>query len=470
MKVALRDINYQFLANAYTTIVGFALFAGLAHFLAPLEFGLYSLGTVVAAVVYTLGQAGFVSLAYSEIDRSELIRNTLFWANIIVACCLVIPADALIYGIIYNSDRKAFMACIVTTLLITSISEIANVALLTAKRFQALAAKQVAVQTIGAAATIFAAFNGLGAWSLVIQRCVTGLLEIVLVFSLLRWLPRFAFDYREFRRLLPTAVGFSVNSSLSVLETRFSDFVLAAVSTLDQVAVYRIASRVIDAIASLVCQPIAAVTSATIAAAPPSVRGTAYLAHVQLLLWVGSAPFAGLLCFGDIAVPLVFGATWIESGVVAQILAAQFFLAGPVWMTESALIAAGRPKDLVKLRFLAALVSGPLIVVFAMLGTKYVALAVSLRAMILLPLYVRVTHFLTALSTYQAMKITFHPYLVAILSASVARLTFEAARALGGETVLALSTGIIVGGLVFLGLFLNFGRSELASILVWRHR
>ena len=206
------------------------------------------LGTVVAAVLYTLGQAGFVSLAYSEINRSAKMRNTLFWANIVSACSMVLLANAVIYVVVIEPDRRIFIICLVSTLVLSSVSEVANVSLLTARRFRALAAKQFTVQTIGAAAALLAAYGGSGAWSLVIQRCVGGILEIILVFALLRWRPTFLFDYAEFKRLLPTAIGFAGNSSLSTLETRLADFVIATVSTLDQLAAYRIAARVFDTI------------------------------------------------------------------------------------------------------------------------------------------------------------------------------------------------------------------------------
>src|ERR1700730_17352002 len=118
MKVVAKDVNYQFWANAYNTAISFTLFAVLAHFLAPLEFGLYALGTVVTAILYTLGQAGFVSLAYSEINRSETRRNTLFWGNIITACTVVCVANTVIYVSVADSNKRNFMMFLVSTLLV----------------------------------------------------------------------------------------------------------------------------------------------------------------------------------------------------------------------------------------------------------------------------------------------------------------------------------------------------------------
>ena len=118
-------------------------------------------------------------------------------------------------------------------------------------------------------------------------------------------------------------------------------------------------------------------------------------------------------------------------------------------MTESALIATGRPKDLVRLRILATLISAPLILIFGMIGTKFVALSISLRAMFLLPIYVRATHFLTGLSTYQALKITFLPYFVALSSAFVARIVFEFTLTLSGSLFAALAFSVLVGGGAF---------------------
>ena len=467
MKVVAKDINYQFWANAYNTAISFALFAVLAHFLAPLEFGLYALGTVVTAILYTLGQAGFVSLAYSEINRSETRRNTLFWANIITACTVVCIANTVIYLSVADSNKRNFMIFLVSTLLVTSVGEVANVALLTARRFREIAIKQFLVQTLGAVAALVAAYGGMGAWSLVIQRCVAGFLEIAVVFWLLRWQPRFVFDFAEFRTLLPSAVGFAGSSSLSALEGRLGDIVLALVSTLDQVAAYRIAARVVDSILSLTIQPISSVTCASVAS-EPSNKGAVYLAHVRLLLWVGALPFSGLLCFGDIILPLVFGKTWIESGSIAQILAIGFFIGGPVWMAEGALTATGKPRELVKLRVLSILMSAPFIFIFGMLGTRYVALSISLRAIFLLPIYIRATYFLTRLSVYQTLRITFLPYFVALSSASLARVAFEVARAMGGVDLVALAFAILIGGLVFLGLFFGIGHSEVRSIVSWR--
>ena len=467
MKVAARDVNYQFWANVYNTAIGFILFVILAHFLAPPEFGLYALGTVIAAILYTLGQAGFVSLAYSAINRGETILNTLFWANIITAFVLVSVASALIYLVVSQPDRRIFLIGLISTLVITSIPEIANVALLTAQRFRELAAKQVAVQTIGAAAALVAVYAGAGAWSLTIQRGVGGLIEFAAVFFLLRWRPRFIFDFNSFRRLLPTAIGFVGNASLAVLEVRLADLVIATVSTLDQLAAYRIAGRVFDSLLSLIVQPISSVASAAVAAAQSN-RGAIYLAHVRLLLWIGAAPFAGLLCFGDVIIPWVFGQTWAESGSIAQILATQFFVAGPVWLTDNALIATGRPKELVVLRVLATLTSAPLILLFAQMGTEFIALSITVRSALLLSRYVRATYFLTGLSTFRTLKLASIPYLTALGSAGLARAVFEVSRLLGTLAPLALGIGIVAGGAIYSVLFLKFGRPEFRSIVTWR--
>ena len=184
---------------------------------------------------------------------------------------------------------------------------------------------------------------------------------------------------------------------------------------------------------------------------------------------VAAVPFAGLLFFGDIVIPLVFGKTWVESGLIAQILAIGFFLAGPNLLTEGALTATGRPRDLVKLRLLSTLISAPLIFIIGMMGTKFVALSFSLRAIVLLPLYRRATYFLTGLSTYQTLRIAVLPYLVALSSACLARGVFQLAHAMGIVTIFALALGILVGALSFLAIFFKIGQSEVRSIVHWRH-
>ena len=275
------------------------------------------------------------------------MRNTLFWANIVTATSFVCLANAVIYAVVNEPTRRILMVCLVSTLILTSVSEVANVGTPNGSTVSGSG---------GEASCGPNDQHGRRTHRRRRRERRMGAGDS----TLCRWLARnrpclfpFAvatatrFDHAEFRRLLPAAIAFAGNSSLAALETRLPDLVLAVFSTLDQLATYRIASGAVNSITSLICQPIASVATASMAVAPFN-KGTIYLAHVRLLLWVGAVPFAGLLFFGDIVVPMVFGATWAGSGLIAQILATLFFVDGQVWLTRSALIASGRPNDLLK--------------------------------------------------------------------------------------------------------------------------
>lgn len=205
MKQTISNARWLFIANVgriITQIVGLAI---IARLLAPSEFGLMAMATVVTnfAGLFRDFSTGYYVVQRKEINQAFL--DTVFLFNLAIgltvglAVFLCAPAAAKFYS---QPDLKFILQLISVTFPINSISGVQQALLERQSRFRTIAFVELGAYVVALTATVVCAANGLGVISLVIQAIVNVAVVVFCYVAINRWKPTFTFSNEYMRDVL----------------------------------------------------------------------------------------------------------------------------------------------------------------------------------------------------------------------------------------------------------------------------
>lgn len=201
----------------------FGLTIVMVRLLTPEDYGLLGMIIIFTALSKTLSDAGFSSALVQAKDISEADCNTAFYTNLGIALLLYgalfvgAPAIAEFYD---QPVLKSLVRFTGLGIVVSALSAV-QAALYTRKLdFRTPTRMSLAAMVCGGAAGIYAAFAGLGVWSLAIQALTTTTVKCVLFWYRGSFRPQFTYSRASFAKLFSFGSRVSV---MSVLETVFTN-------------------------------------------------------------------------------------------------------------------------------------------------------------------------------------------------------------------------------------------------------
>lgn len=203
-KKTVKGVAWTSLDQVSTYVFGFVIGVILARLLSPGDYGLLAMIAVFNSIAFAFLNCGFGNALIRKPDLTENDNCTAFYFNIIagvVMCgviCLIAPWVASFYDkpILTQLLRvEAFL------LIISSFQIVQNTQLSRALNFKAKAIINVSSQVLSGAVAIFAAYHGLGVWSLVLQHIASGIISLTLMWLFSPWRPRGKWSRESFSYL-----------------------------------------------------------------------------------------------------------------------------------------------------------------------------------------------------------------------------------------------------------------------------
>jgi len=193
----------------------------LARLLAPEDFGLVAMVTVLTSFAPLLIDFG---LGDATVQRRKITQgqvNSLFWLScgIGLAVAVVIAAGSPLIAWMYGEPRLAPIAlCISVTFLLAGMSNQHLALLRRSMRFGRIANIQVLSTLAGIVVAVVAAVYGLDYWALVLRMIVSAVCVAIGAWSICRWRPGFPFfdiEAKPMVRFGLHVVGFSVIATVA---------------------------------------------------------------------------------------------------------------------------------------------------------------------------------------------------------------------------------------------------------------
>lgn len=416
------------------------VFLVLSRLLGPEAFGLVALASVFVAFVQIFLDQGFSAAIIQHPRLEQAHLDTAFWSSLLIGGLLTLGGVALAGPIaaLFREPRLApIIAWLALTFLLYALCGVQQSLLQRAMAFKRLAMRSFAAKLIAGAVSVAMAFAGFGVWSLVADSLLTALISVLMLWRMSDWRPGLRFSLRHFRELFGFGLHIVSSKFLDFFNRRADDFLIGYFLGPTALGYYAVAYRVLLIMINLLTSISNEVAFPTFARLQHDIERMrrAFYTVTQMTSLIAFPAFLGVAALAPDLVRVLFGAQWMPSVPVMQILALVGMLQSVQYFNGSLINAAGQPfwRPLIMLANAVANV-----IAFAVAvrwGIVAVAAAYGLVACLLAPLPLLVVR--------RLVGITFGAY----LRNYVAPLTGSAAALLAvmslQHTLLADASGVV---------------------------
>lgn len=213
----------------------------LARLISPAEMGILGVTSIFFAVAAQLASAGFASALIRKTDRTEADINTMFWFN---AGMSLLMSLLLFVGAPWLADFYHIPALTPLTrvsagmMFLNSLAGVHWTLYACRRDFKTPALIQGAAAILGMPVCLALAYMGWSYWSVVVQGCVSGLFQLIVVWCVSPWKPRFLFSWNSFSELFGFGGKLAASGLLTVVYTNLRPFIIGRFYTPADLGLY----------------------------------------------------------------------------------------------------------------------------------------------------------------------------------------------------------------------------------------
>ena len=203
-KKTIRGVLWSTLERFSVQGIQFVVMIIMARMLTPKDYGLVGMLAVFIAVSQSLVDSGFSQALIRKQDRTETDNSTVFYFNIVVGLILygILYVIAPLIADFYNEPQLIAITRIIGLSVLFNSMVVVQRALLTIKidfKTQAKAALTAAVSSgiVG----IWMAASSYGVWSIVTYQLVNLGVNVLLLWILSHWRPKWIYSWKSFHDL-----------------------------------------------------------------------------------------------------------------------------------------------------------------------------------------------------------------------------------------------------------------------------
>ena len=462
------SVIWTAISVGWSAIATFIVFAILTRLLSPHVFGIYALSTVFLEITRTIGTVGIADAIIREKSVDEELADTAFWANLafgvtagLAVFCLAGPYSS----VIGQPEVKPVLQWLAPFIPMSSLAGIHLARKLKDFGHKVVTMRTVANTFLGGGAAILSAYMGMGVWSLVIQAGVNSVLAVVFAWQSFRWIPRLRFSWHRLRPILTFSSSVMITRILQLLLVRIQDVFIGRALGAAAVGNYRVAWRMVDLIGQAIAQPMGNVALVTFAHLQddPKRFEAAYRRMIGLASLLTFPLMFGYGILSTDIIRVLFGSKWGDSATAAKVLV---LLAVPftlIYFTGPALSAKGASRATLMVAALQVSLTVVLSFVAAPFGLAAVAAAYVVRAYVTMPYSQYALYKHSGIHPIRSLSVVWPPLAASLCMSAVLLMAIPSMHQWFKSEVIFLVVSILLGGAVYVGALLLFGRSLVAS-------
>lgn len=391
LKTASKAVAWTALQGWGAQLIGFLVFALLARFLTPEEFGLVAMAMVFIAFTQIFVDQGLSIALIQRHDLTEKHTNTAFWTNIAAGILLTITSFILSNAVaeFYKVPELAEVIRYLSLLLIlNSLFSVQSALFRKDLNYKPLAISSLSGSVVSGLIGVTMAIKGYGVWSLVAQQIILSLVRIICLWTISSWRPKLYWRVPEFKELF----NYSVNVlGINIFEffNRYADnFLIGYVLGPTALGYYALAYKFYQTLSKLLGGLASQVAFSSFSAFQHDLNRVkaAYYSSTRLMAFVTFPMFFGAAVIAFQIFTLLFGKEWENSILVFQILMIVAVIEAVFYFNGSVMMALGKPDWRLKINMLNAIVNVIGFSIAVRWGIEYVALAYVLRTYLLSPI------------------------------------------------------------------------------------
>jgi len=376
-------IFWGVLQKSIHRIVSFFVFILLARLLDPQAFGLVAVARIVIDYCEMLTGQG---LGLAVIQRKEInddYLNTAFTCTFglsLITAVLVAVGSTQLTQFLDTPDASPVLLALSASILIAGLAR-TQMALLTRKmEFEKLAKMQVFVSITSATIAVVMAFSGFGVWSLVAQQVSATLLDLILIWTISKWRPKFSFHFYAAKELYRFSWKILIDYHIRFGSGRVDEIVILSFLGSEILGYYSVAKKFVGVIASVFMQVISTVFVSSMSKLQDDLEKLKRFLVESLK--IGALIFSPLFLGGamilGVMIPMAFGQEWLPAVVPSQIFMALGIFMFSTNLIISAYHSMGRPQVPMYMSLLDFCVKTPILIFMAQFGTLGICAAVAI--------------------------------------------------------------------------------------------
>lgn len=200
----IHSFKWSLLAELSNSVVLFVVYIVTAKLLKPEDFGIITAATILISLSQILRIAGLAKTLIQRQDRIEESATVVFWANLVFGFVLyvILFFTSPWVAVLFKDPRVENVLKVLSLLIVFSSLSSVQLALFQ-KELQFKKIFWIRILTVGipGVTSISLAYFGYGYWALVAGGLIGQFFQVLLLWIMCPWRPKFWFDFKLFKDL-----------------------------------------------------------------------------------------------------------------------------------------------------------------------------------------------------------------------------------------------------------------------------
>lgn len=422
---SMSAVRWTSISATLRTFAQLAQVVVIARLIAPGDFGLMAMASVVIGLAAHFSDLGLNSAYVQKQDMTSAVRSSLFWLNALlgasVSLALILGSWSIANFVFADPRLTLVLALLAPVFMINALGANFRASAEKSLDFKALAGIELLSVATGLIVAVSLALLQFGVYALVFSALAVALTSLVLSWCLLgrAWVPEARLRVQELRGLLrfggtATAVNV-VNQIASSLDILIGGRLLGA----DAIGLYSLPRNLILQIQNTINPIVTRVGFPLIAKVQQDVAmvRAIYLKSIAMTASTNAPLYVGIAVFAPEIVVVLFGARWQGSGELMRILAvwgAARSIGNPV---GSLLFGIGRANLSLRWNIAMLIVAVPVVSLAALHDVRWLSIAMALLLVgMFLPMWYFLVRPLCRAGLAEYSRAALMPYVLAVVA------------------------------------------------------
>jgi PST family polysaccharide transporter len=350
-----KGVGWNYLSYGLSKTISLVTVSFLAHLLAPESFGVVALATLAIEYLSIFNDFGLATALIQRREDIEEASNIVFTINLIISISLTI-ITILISPLVASFFREPELTSILRWLgfsfTLNALGSVHKARLQREMQFGRKLIPEIGNNIVKGIVAIGLATAGYGAWSLVYAQLSGMGVSIILLWVVIPWIPRFTLITKTASQLFNYGFSIMADKALTIFGDSFDYFLIGRLFTSATLGIYTLAYKLPELLIITTLNVLAGVffpAFSTIQDQPEALKKSflATTKYVQLLV----TPIClGMVVAADPIIRVAFGAQWLESIPLMQILSMYTLVLSIGYHAGDVYKAIGRPDILISQR------------------------------------------------------------------------------------------------------------------------
>lgn len=353
----MKSLIWKFSERISVQIIQLIIQIVLARILLPKDFGLIVLVLVFINIANTLIQNGFNKALIQKKNTDDLDYSTVFFINLFTATfvyAMLIIISPNLASFFNNPLLEEVLKILSITIFFGAISSI-QIAILTKRmKFRKQFISSLLSVVVSGFIGIWMAINNFGVWALVYQQLISQIVNVIVLFFIVKWRPQFIFSIQRAKILFAYGWKMLVSSLIDVVYINSRSLVIGKIYMPEMLAYYNRGEQLPSLIVSNINGSIQSVIFPALSAYQDDKEKVKSIVRkaVTLSSFVVFPMMAGLAASAESVVELLLTDKWLDAVPFVQI-ACLYFIFWPLHTANlQAISALGRSDIFLKLEII----------------------------------------------------------------------------------------------------------------------